>query len=58
MMTAEERRRVAMSNAHEQRFLAVDDIVKQFHTPDGVLTAIDRMSLSVAPGEFVAMIGP
>ena len=47
-----------MSNAHEQRFLAVDDIVKQFHTPDGVLTAIDRMSVSVAPGEFVAVIGP
>jgi NitT/TauT family transport system ATP-binding protein len=53
-MTAEERRRRAMS----ERFLAVDDIVKQFHTPDGVLTAIDRMSVSVAPGEFVAVIGP
>ncbi len=47
-----------MSDAHEQRLLAVDDIVKQFHTPDGVLTAIDRMSVSVAPGEFVAVIGP
>jgi len=47
-----------MSNAHAQRFLAVDDIVKQFHTPDGVLTAIDRMSVSVALGEFVAVIGP
>jgi NitT/TauT family transport system ATP-binding protein len=58
MMTAEERRQRAMSDAHEQRLLAVDDIVKQFHTPDGVLTAIDRMSVSVAPGEFVAVIGP
>jgi NitT/TauT family transport system ATP-binding protein len=47
-----------MSTANEQRFLAVDDIVKRFHTPDGVLTAIERMSLSVAPGEFVAVIGP
>jgi NitT/TauT family transport system ATP-binding protein len=58
MMTQEERCRRAMSNAHAQRFLAVDDIVKQFHTPDGVLTAIDRMSVSVALGEFVAVIGP
>jgi NitT/TauT family transport system ATP-binding protein len=58
MMAQEERCRRAMSNAHAQRFLAVDDIVKQFHTPDGVLTAIDRMSVSVALGEFVAVIGP
>jgi NitT/TauT family transport system ATP-binding protein len=47
-----------MSPATDSRFLAVDDIVKRFHTPDGVLTAIDHMSLSVAPGEFVAVIGP
>ena len=47
-----------MLTTNEQRFLAVDDIVKRFHTPDGVLTAVDHMSLSVAPGEFVAVIGP
>ncbi len=49
---------ITMPPANAQRFLAVDDIVKRFHTPDGVLTAIERMSLSVAPGEFVAVIGP
>jgi len=38
--------------------LVVDDIVKRFQTPDGVLTAIDHVSLSVAPGEFVGVIGP
>src|SRR5919204_2608063 len=38
--------------------LVVDDIVKRFETPDGVLTAIDHVSLSVAPGEFVGVIGP
>jgi NitT/TauT family transport system ATP-binding protein len=38
--------------------LVVDDIVKRFETPDGVLTAVDHMSLSVAPGEFLAVIGP
>src|SRR5438094_10226268 len=37
--------------------LTVDDIVKRFETPDGVLTAIDHVSLSVAPGEFVGVIG-
>src|SRR6266852_2937037 len=38
--------------------LVVDDIVKRFETPDGVVTAIDRVSLTVAPGEFLGVIGP
>src|SRR5262244_2615708 len=38
--------------------LIVEDIVKRFETPDGVLTAVDRVSLSVAPGEFLGVIGP
>jgi NitT/TauT family transport system ATP-binding protein len=38
--------------------LVVDDIVKQFETPDGVLTAVDHVSLGVAPGEFLGVIGP
>jgi NitT/TauT family transport system ATP-binding protein len=38
--------------------LVVEDIVKRFETPDGVLTAVDHVSLSVAPGEFVGVIGP
>jgi NitT/TauT family transport system ATP-binding protein len=38
--------------------LVVDDIVKRFETPDGVLTAVDHVSLSVSPGEFVGVIGP
>ena len=36
--------------------LVVDDLVKRFETPDGVLTAVDHVSLSVAPGEFVGVI--
>ena len=38
--------------------LVVDDIVKRFETPDGVLTAVDHVSLNVSPGEFVGVIGP
>src|SRR5882724_149798 len=38
--------------------LVVDDIVKRFETPDGVLTALDHVSLSVALGEFLGVIGP
>src|SRR5262245_16731987 len=38
--------------------LAVDNIIKRFETPEGVVIAVDGVSLSVAPGEFVGVIGP
>jgi NitT/TauT family transport system ATP-binding protein len=38
--------------------LVVDGIVKQFDTPEGPLTALERVSLSVRPGEFLGVIGP
>src|SRR6266576_1137997 len=38
--------------------LTVDDIVKRFETPEGAITAVEDVSLSVAPGEFVGVIGP
>ncbi len=38
--------------------LVVDKIVKRFQTPDGSLTAVDQVSLSVSPGEFLSVIGP
>ena len=38
--------------------LVVDDIVKRFETPDGVVTAVDHVSLTVNPGEFLGVIGP
>ena len=43
----------APSAAPAHAILVVDDIVKRFETPDGVLTAVDHVSFSVAPGEFV-----
>jgi NitT/TauT family transport system ATP-binding protein len=42
----------------EAGILVVDDIVKRFDTPDGPLTAVDRVSLNVRQGEFLAVIGP
>jgi NitT/TauT family transport system ATP-binding protein len=38
--------------------LVVDDIVKEFDTPEGPLVAVDRVSLGVRPGEFFGVIGP
>src|SRR2546423_12112409 len=48
----------APSAAPAPAILVVDDIVKRFETPDGVLTAVDHVSFSVAPGEVVGIIGP
>jgi len=44
--------------AADAGILVVDEIVKQFDTPEGPLIAVDRVSLSVRPGEFLAVIGP
>ena len=38
--------------------LSVENIVKRFETPDGVLTAVDDVSFNVVPGEFLSVIGP
>ena len=38
--------------------LVVDTLTKAFPTPEGVVTAIDRLSISVRQGEFFAVIGP
>jgi NitT/TauT family transport system ATP-binding protein len=39
-------------------FLSVVDLVKRFPTPEGVITAVDHVSLDIAEGEFLAVIGP
>jgi NitT/TauT family transport system ATP-binding protein len=38
--------------------LVIDDLVKRFATPDGVLTAVDHVSFTVRDGEFLSIIGP
>ena len=48
----------AAARAAGDGILVVDDIVKQFETPEGPLVAVDHVSLSVRPGEVLAVIGP
>src|SRR5712692_8760101 len=57
-VTAPSQRIDASAPKAASAILVVEDIVKRFETPDGVLTAVDHVSLSVAPGEFVGVIGP
>jgi len=38
--------------------LEVKDVTKRFPTPEGAVTAVDDVSLSVRQGEFLAIIGP
>ena len=38
--------------------LVADELVMQFHTADGAITALDHVSFNVAPSEFFAVIGP
>ena len=42
----------------EASILTVDDVVKRFETPDGSIIAVDHMSFTVKPGEFLSVIGP
>src|SRR4029453_19532195 len=48
----------ASKAAPKDALLSVEDIVVRFPTPDGPLTAMDGVSLTVASSEFVAIIGP
>ncbi len=38
--------------------LVIDDILMRFQTPEGPIVAVDHMSFTVKPGEFVSIIGP
>ena len=44
--------------ASDGAILLVEDLSVRFQTGDAVLTALDRVSFSVAPGEFLSVIGP
>jgi NitT/TauT family transport system ATP-binding protein len=48
----------ATETGPREPILVVEDIVKSFETPDGVVQALDGVSLTIAPAEFVGVIGP
>jgi NitT/TauT family transport system ATP-binding protein len=50
--------RTASAPSGADGILVVNDVTKHFRTPDGVVTAVDKVSLSVRQGEFLAVIGP
>ena len=47
----------AKPSSHDP-IMRVEDISMRFSTPDGVLTAVDDVSFTVKPGEFLSVIGP
>jgi len=42
----------------DDTILVVDDVVVRYDTPEGPITAVDNISFSVRPGEFLSVIGP
>src|SRR5207249_11684990 len=56
--TSQELERPASGSAAVAPVLLVEDLVKRFDTPEGPITAVDRVSFSVAPGELISLIGP
>src|SRR5579871_6858836 len=56
--TATSPARLDPAAAAAEPILVVTDVSKTFETPEGPITAVDRMSFTVAPGEFLAVIGP
>ena len=48
----------ARAAAPVDRFVVVENIVKQFVTNEGTVVAVDGVSFDVARGEFLSVIGP
>jgi NitT/TauT family transport system ATP-binding protein len=42
----------------EEKAISVHALSKRFRVADGAVTALDKVSLDVRPGEFVAIVGP
>jgi putative ABC transport system ATP-binding protein len=42
----------------ETPLIRLDGVTKVYQTPAGDVRAIDRLSMDVAPGEFIALMGP
>jgi NitT/TauT family transport system ATP-binding protein len=57
-MSVTERSAAAAATAPTRPLLEVEHISKRFDTQEGVVHALDNVSLEVRQGEFVAVIGP
>lgn len=44
--------------AARDAILAIENLVKQFSTAEGMVAAVDSISFTVRPGEFMSVIGP
>jgi NitT/TauT family transport system ATP-binding protein len=51
-------RAVAPGQQAGDAILTIDNVSKQFETPEGPVVAVDRFSFQVMQGEFLAVIGP
>ena len=47
-----------MGQEEDKPLLAARDVCRSFSGRDGVLLALDHVSLDVAPGEFITILGP
>ena len=56
--TSQELERPDLGGSAVAPVLLVEDLVKRFDTPEGPITAVDRVSFSVAQGELISLIGP
>jgi NitT/TauT family transport system ATP-binding protein len=56
--TSQELERPASGSPAVVPVLLVEDLVKRFDTAEGPITAVDRVSFSVAQGELISLIGP
>src|SRR5438105_812364 len=48
----------ATVTAAEAAPIVVEGVSKRYQTPSGAVTAVDGVSLTVRPGEFVSLLGP
>jgi NitT/TauT family transport system ATP-binding protein len=58
MAVAATSNRVTPQAASGTEMLVVDDVAMRFRTTEGDLTALDNVSFTVSPSEFLAIIGP
>jgi len=57
LRTASTKLRIASNDVAEVD-VRIEDVSMRFDTPEGPVTAVDRMSFEIRQGEFVSIIGP